>query len=294
MVTFAGVTRRFGALTAVERLSVEIHPGETVALLGPNGAGKTTTLEMLLGLQQPDTGVVRVFGGPAGDGVACGRLGAMLQEGGLPKRALVGELVAFVCGLYPHPMRPQDALGMCDLEHLADRRAERLSGGEQQRVRLALALAGHPDLLVLDEPTAAMDVAGRRAFWEQARAYVAEGRTVLFATHRLEEADQVADRILVLSGGRLVADGAPGEIKARVSDRGVVRFSAPAAPLEVLERLPAVQQVELARDRVTLYTSDPDRTVRAALDRLPGVEDLEVARAPLEEAFVALTDDERP
>jgi ABC-2 type transport system ATP-binding protein len=219
VVSFAGVTRRYGDVVAVAELSLEIHAGETVAVLGPNGAGKTTALEMLLGLLKPNEGVIGVFGGEPVEAVAAGRVGAMLQEGGLPKRARVAELVGFVCGLHRDALSVEDALGVCDLQALADRRVERLSEGQRQRVRLALALAGGTELLVLDEPTAAMDPAARRAFWQRMRARVLEGHTLLFATHRLEEADEVSDRVLVLAEGRLVADGPPGQLKASAGER---------------------------------------------------------------------------
>jgi ABC-2 type transport system ATP-binding protein len=220
IVTFDDVTRRYGSLTALDRLRLEIEPGETVALLGPNGAGKTTTVELLLGLGTPDRGVVRLFGGPPGDAIAAGRVGAMLQDAGLPQGLRVVELVNLIRGLYPDPLPLAEALRLCDLEQVASRRVERLSGGQRQRVQLALALAGNPELLVLDEPTAALDVQARRAFWQRLRAGVAAGRTVLFATHRLEEADAVADRVVVLARGRLLADGTPTQVGAQAAVPG--------------------------------------------------------------------------
>ena len=292
LVSLFGVTRLFGDIAAVEDLSLEIGPGETVALLGPNGAGKTTAVELMLGLRRPDAGRVRIFGGSPVDAIASGRVGAMLQEGDLPPGAKVGELVDLVRGLYPRPLPLADALRLGDVEEIADRRVERLSGGQRQRVRLAIALAGGPEVLVLDEPTAAMDVAARRSFWSAAGEYVSDGRSLVFATHRLEEADEVADRIVVMAGGRLVADGSPDAVKATASGRGAVSFRGNGIPIEALQRLPAVEEVELARGRMTLRTADPDRTVRALLDRAPQIEGLEVAAPRLEDAFLALTDEE--
>ena len=292
LASLSGVTRRFGDVTAVDDLGLEIRPGETVALLGPNGAGKTTAVELMLGLRRPDAGRVRIFGGSPVDAIASGRVGAMLQEGDLPPGAKVGELVDLVRGLYPRPLPLADALRLGDVEEIADRRVERLSGGQRQRVRLAIALAGGPELLVLDEPTAAMDVAARRSFWSAAGEYVSDGRSLVFATHRLEEADEVADRIVVMASGRLVADGSPDAVKATASGRGAVSFRGNGIPIEALQRLPAVEEVELARGRMTLRTADPDRTVRALLDRAPQIEGLEVAAPRLEDAFLALTDEE--
>jgi ABC-2 type transport system ATP-binding protein len=289
VVTFSDITRRFGEVTALDAVSFEINRGETVALLGPNGAGKTTATEILLGLLQPDAGVIGLFGGAPADAVAGGRVGAMLQDAGLPQGVTVSELVDLIRALYPAPLSRQDALRLSDLEGVAGRRVERLSGGQRQRIRLALALAGDPELLVLDEPTAALDIAARRAFWDRVGASAAEGRTVLFATHRLEEADQVADRVLVLVGGRLVADGPPNQMKAAATGRSAVSFTADGLPSEVLERLPAVESVEADRGRLTLYTTDPDLTVRALLREAPHIEDLQISSAGLEEAFLQLT-----
>jgi ABC-2 type transport system ATP-binding protein len=286
------VTRRFRGVTAVEDLSLEIRPAETVALLGPNGAGKTTAVELMLGLQRPDVGRVSLFGGSPRAAVAAGRVGAMLQEGDLPPGARVAELVDLVRGLYPSPLPLADALRLGDVEEIAERRVERLSGGQRQRVRLAVALAGGPELLVLDEPTAAMDVAARRSFWAGLGEYVSDGRSLLFATHRLDEADAVADRVVVIASGRLVADGAPEAVKAIASARGAVSFQANGTPVELLERLPAVEGVELARGRATLRTGDPERTLRALLEAAPRIEGLEVTAPGLEDAFLTLTGEE--
>jgi ABC-2 type transport system ATP-binding protein len=289
IATLEGVTRRYGQVTAVDKLSLGIPRGQTVALLGPNGAGKTTTVELLLGLGRPDQGVVRLFGGPPADAVAAGRVGAMLQDAGLPQWARVAELIGLVRGLYPQPLSLADALRLTDLEQVAGRQTQRLSGGQRQRVRLALALAGDPELLILDEPTAALDVEARRGFWERVRGYVAAGRTVLFATHRLEEADAVADRVVVISGGRLLADGPPDQVKAQAAGRSTVSLAAGDLPRMAVENLPGVQSVEVDRGRLTLSTTDPDATVRALLQQAPNVQGLEVTRAGMEEAFLHLT-----
>jgi ABC-2 type transport system ATP-binding protein len=229
VASLEAVTRRYGSITAVDGVSLAVYRGQTVAFLGPNGAGKTTAVELLLGLLKPDEGEARLFGGPPAEAVASGLVGAMLQDAGLPSGATVAELIGLMQALYPDPLDLPEALRLADLEEVADRQVQRLSGGERQRVRLALALAGNPELLILDEPTAALDVEARRAFWARARDSVAGGRTLLFATHRLEEADAVADRAVVVARGRLVADGSPAEIKAQAEER------APAGRLPGLE-----------------------------------------------------------
>ena len=226
-VELDGVRRCFGATLALDDCHLAIGPGETVALLGPNGAGKTTAIGLMLGLIEPSAGRVQTLGQRPRSAVLGGRVGAMLQGGGLPVGPRVGELVDLARALSPHPSGRDAVLERAGLTSLAGRRADTLSGGETQRVRFAMAIAGDPDLLFLDEPTVAMDVESRRAFWDDMRRSAADGRTVLFATHYLDEADQVADRIIVLDHGRVVADGSPAALRASVAER-TVRFALPA------------------------------------------------------------------
>ncbi|MBV9092573.1 MAG: ABC transporter ATP-binding protein, partial [Streptosporangiaceae bacterium] len=219
IVSFQDVSKHYGHLKAVDGLSLELRPGETVALLGPNGAGKSTSLDMMLALRKPTSGQIRVFGAEPYRAVKSGQVGAMLQSGGLMPEVTVRELVTLITRLHPKPEPVQTTLKRAGVAEFADQRVDRLSGGQTQRVRFALAIAGQSELIVLDEPTAAMDVETRQLFWANMKAEVAEGRTLLFATHYLEEADQAADRILVINRGRLLADGTPAEIKARAGAR---------------------------------------------------------------------------
>jgi ABC-2 type transport system ATP-binding protein len=277
-----------GAVRAVRGIDVEVHEGETVALLGPNGAGKSTTVDMLLGLQRPDAGTIAVFGGPPEQAVGAGRVGAMLQEGGVLRDLTVRELVAMMAALFPEPLDVDEALRLAQLSEITDRRSERLSGGERQRLRFAVALVSDPDLLVLDEPTVGMDVESRRAFWSTVRELSAHGKTFLFATHYLEEADAYADRVVLMAHGRVVADGPPTEIKAIVGSR-TIRTTLPNVPLEELERLPGVTHVERHGESVALACSNSDAALRELIVRHPEARDIEVRGAGLEDAFLQLT-----
>lgn len=292
-VDFEHVTRRYGSNVALDDISLRIPLGATVALLGPNGAGKSTSINLMLDLLQPDAGRARVLGLSPRDAIASGRVGAMLQSGGLPTGVTVREIIGFARRLYPHPTAFDEVIRAAGLAAIVGRRVEGLSGGEAQRLRFALAIAGDPDLLFLDEPTVAMDVETRRAFWADMRAFANEGRTVLFATHYLDEADHVADRVIVLDKGRVVADGTSGSIKSRVSKK-TVRFSLPQADRASLATLPAVTDVAIHGDAVTLTTSDADATTRAIYRGDLPVRDLEVSGAALEDAFVALTSSPTP
>jgi ABC-2 type transport system ATP-binding protein len=280
-----------GPVHAVRGVDLAVAAGETVALLGPNGAGKSTTIDMLLGLADPDAGAVDVFGMAPHEAIAAGAIGAMLQTGALIRDLSVRELVATLAALYPAPLDVDEVLERCGILDVADRRTQKLSGGQTQRVRFAVALVSDPELLVLDEPTAAMDVEGRAGFWATMRAFAARGKTVLFATHYLEEADAYADRIVLMARGRVVAEGPPNEIKAMVDVR-VIRATLPGVALAELAALPGVTGAERRGEAVVLTCADSDAAIRALLERHPGARDLEIAGAGLERAFLALTGDE--
>jgi ABC-2 type transport system ATP-binding protein len=283
-----GVSKDFGAIRAVDGIDLSIAPGETVALLGPNGAGKSTTINMLLGLLPPTAGTVEVFGSAPHRAVRDGRIAAMLQDAGFVPNATVRELIELARAVYPKPLPTGQILQIADLTDIAGRRLDKLSGGQAQRARFAFALAGNPDLLVLDEPTSAMDVASRQGFWAAMREYAAGGRTVLFATHYLAEADDFADRVIVVAGGRVIADGTGADIKKAVSGR-TVSFDLAGTSTADLDRLPGVSVVEVRGERAVLRSDDSDATVRALVSSGRPFGNLEVAGAGLEEAFLVLT-----
>ncbi len=280
-----------GVVQAVRGVDLEIPPGQTVALLGPNGAGKSTTIDMLLGLADPDAGTVSVMGRSPADAVAAGLIGAMLQSGALIRDLTVRELIGMVASLYPRAMTVAKVLELVGIADVADRKTQKLSGGQTQRVRFAVALVAEPELLVLDEPTVAMDVEARHAFWSSMRAFAAGGRTVIFATHYLEEADDNADRIILMAHGRIVADGPPTEIKARVGGR-TIRATLDAVDTERLEGLPGVARAERHGQGVALVCTDSDAAIRALLAEFPLARNIEIVGAGLEEAFLELTADE--
>jgi ABC-2 type transport system ATP-binding protein len=290
---FSGVVHRYRSLIALDHLDLEVARGETLALLGPNGAGKSTAISILLGLQRPQEGEVSVLGTDPRSAMASGKVGAMLQVGGasgLPHGVKVGDLVAMTSRLYRRPSPVGQTLARAGLTELADRQTQRLSGGQAQRVRFALAIAGDPELVFLDEPTIAMDVEGRRSFWAMMRDFSREGRTVVFATHHLDEVDAVADRIVVIRKGAVVANGAASSIKAAVPTRRV-RFASPWADSACLRELDGVDAASIRGAEVVLDSLDADATVRALVASGVAFTDIEVTGADLEQAFVALTGD---
>jgi len=291
-IRLQGLVKTFGGqqgpIHAVRGIDLSIAAGETAALLGPNGAGKSTTIDMMLGLAKPDSGTVTVFGRPPRDAVNAGLTGAMLQTGSLIRDLSVRELVAMMAALYPDPMDVDEALEVTGLKDIAKQRTQKLSGGQTQRVRFAVAIVSNPELLVLDEPTVALDVEGRREFWTIMRGFAARGKTVLFATHYLEEADANADRAILMAHGRIVADGPTTEIKARVGLR-TLRATLASVDPSILAALPGVVSADRHGDAVILSCSDSDQTVRALLDRFPQAKDIEIVGAGLEAAFLELT-----
>ncbi|MFB6843303.1 ABC transporter ATP-binding protein [Streptomyces sp. NPDC056373] len=289
VVAFDQVSKGYDAVRAVDGLTLDLRPGETVALLGPNGAGKSTTLDLLLGLKKPDSGTVRLFGTSPREAIVAGRVGAMLQSGGLMDEVTVAELVRLACDLHPKPYRPSEVLSRAGITQIADRKVNKLSGGQAQRVRFALATAGDSDLIVLDEPTTGMDVTTRQGFWATMREQADQGRTVLFATHYLEEADAVADRVLVLHRGRLLADGTAAEIKARAGARRISFDVEGSVDEPALRALPFLTGIDISGRTVRIQSADADATVHALYGLGVYPRNLEVAGLGLEQAFVAIT-----
>ena len=289
-IELEGLVKSFGPVRAVRAVDLSVGRGETVALLGPNGAGKSTTLDMLLGLTKPDAGIVSIFGKEPEAAIAAGEVGAMLQMGSLIGDLSVRELVSMMASLYSRPLEIDDVLELTGTGAFAGQRTNKLSGGQTQRVRLALALVSDPELLVLDEPTVALDVEARRGFWAAMRSFAAEGKTVIFATHYLEEADAYADRVVLMARGEVVADGPTTEIKARVGAR-TIRATLPGVEDTELAELPGVSTAERHGATVILTATDSDGAIRALLDRYDDARDIEIAGADLEQAFLALTSD---
>jgi ABC-2 type transport system ATP-binding protein len=289
-IELSGLVKRFGDVTAVAGLDLVVRPGEIVAFLGPNGAGKTSTIDMLLGLSRPTEGSVQIFGLDPVTAVAHGRIAAVLQSGGLLKDLTVKETARLTASLFQDASPVDEVLRRAGITEIADRQVAKCSGGEQQRLRFALALLPEPDLLLLDEPTTGMDVEARRAFWTAIREDAAAGRTVLFATHYLDEADAYADRIVMVRKGEVVADGTAAEVRAMASGR-TVRADLPGADGAVraaLSALPGVSSVELRGDIVRIQGQDSDAVLRYLLTHTDA-HDLEVTAHNLEDAFIALT-----
>ena len=302
-----GLRKTFGSLVAVDNLDLTIRSGEVVAFLGPNGAGKSTTLDMVLGLTLPDAGTIELLGTSPDQAVQAGRVGVIFQDGGLLDDFTVGETLRVVASMQPgrpgrrsrarHAPRLKDVVDQASLGKLLTRRVSRCSGGERQRLRLALALLPDPDLLVMDEPTAGMDVGARIAFWETMRTQTRRGRTVLFATHYLEEAASFADRIVIIAHGRLVADGSVDEIRA-LGDGALVTATWPRLSEESLGQYladcPAASSILHAvvhGEHVELRTTNSDALARWLLSATPA-EHLGIGAASLNEVFTALTSDD--
>ncbi len=289
-VDLVGVSKDFGAVHAVRDVDLAIEPGEIVAFLGPNGAGKTTTIDMILGLSAPTSGEIGVLGLRPRQAIARGLVSAVMQTGGLLKDLTVRETVAYTASLFADTRPVDEVLADAGILGIGDRKVGKCSGGEQQRLRFAMALLPDPALLLLDEPTTGMDVEGRRTFWSAIRSDAEKGRTVLFATHYLEEADQYADRIVLISQGRIVADGSGSEIKALASGR-TVRATLPDPDTDALSALAGVDSVEVRGDSVIVHAKDSDAVARYLLTETTA-RDVEIAAKGIEEAFLSLTGDD--
>ena len=280
-------TKKYGEVEALKGVTIRIELGEVVAMLGPNGAGKTTSISLLLGLRKPTSGKALLFGLEPTNLLARSRVGVMLQESGVPQMLKVREIVDLFRSYYPKPLPRDRAIGMAGLEEKTNALVKELSGGQRQRLYFALAVCGNPDVLFLDEPTVGMDVEGRRSFIERIAEFAHMGRTVVLTTHYLEEADQLAQRVIVVDRGVVIADAPPAEIKSRVAGKRM-RFVAPALTEKDLEDLP-VSAVTIKDHRVELLTNQPELVLRRLFQRNVEISDLEVSGADLEDAFIAMT-----
>jgi ABC-2 type transport system ATP-binding protein len=289
-IVATGLTKSFGRVRAVNGIDLRVEPGEIVAFLGPNGAGKTTTIDMLLGLSKPDTGSVTVYGQTPRSAIAHGLVSAVMQTGGLLQDVTVRETVQLTATLFADSRPVDEVLTRAGILDIGDRLVKKCSGGQQQRLRFAMALLSDPGLLILDEPTTGMDVEGRREFWSAIREDARSGRTVIFATHYLEEADAYADRIVLVRRGEIVADGSAAEIKNLSAGR-TVRASGSNLDRTAIAAIDGVDSVELRPDGVLVRTRDSDAVARYLLAET-GAHDLEITSHNLEDAFLALTSDD--
>ena len=290
VIELQGLHKSFGSVEAVKGINLNVAAGEVVAFLGPNGAGKTTTIDVILGLSQPTAGQVSVFGMHPRQAISRGLVSAVMQTGGLLKDLTVEETARYTASLFTHTRPVAEVLQRAGISDIADRRVGKCSGGEQQRLRFAMALLSDPELLILDEPTTGMDVEGRRSFWGAIRHDTAEGRTVLFATHYLEEADAYADRIILLRHGLIVADGTSSEVKAMAAGR-TVRATLAGADEAMLRAIPGADGVEVRGETVLIHSNDSDAVARYLLTSTQA-RDLEIVARGLEDAFITLTSDD--
>ena len=282
-----GARKRYGRQTALDGIDLALRAGELTALLGPNGAGKTTAVGLLLGLLQADAGVATLFGQSPRALSARRRSGVMLQAAGIPDASKVGELLELTRSYYADPLGMAECASMAGLEGLLDRRYGRLSGGQQRRVQFGLAICGRPRVLFLDEPTTGLDIESRQGLWRAIRTLIEQGCAVLLTTHYLEEAEALADRVVVLNQGRVVAAGSVGEIRAHVAQRRI-RCISNLSP-EHVAAWPEVRHARLEGGRLQIVVDSAESVVRRLLAEDAQLGELEVERAGLAEAFVELT-----
>ncbi len=299
VASLSNITKRFpNGVLALDNLSLTLHQGEVVALLGPNGAGKSTAVKLLMGLSSPTSGTASIFGADPRSHEARTRTGVMLQVGRAPETLRVREHIEMFRGYYLNPMPYADIIHAAGLEGIESRLFGELSGGQKQRALFALALAGDPDLIFLDEPTVGLDIKSRRGMWEQIESLAARGKTVLLTTHYLEEADSLASRIVVIDKGRTVCEGTPAEVKSlgsagpgAVKSRSVkIIRCATEIPAETLLNMPGVTSATIARGVATIRSNQAESTLRELLALDQSLHSIDVQSPDLEDAFLALTD----
>jgi ABC-2 type transport system ATP-binding protein len=279
--------KNFGAVRALDGVNLDVTRGQVIALLGPNGAGKTTAISMLLGLLRADSGSASLFGAPPQELAARRRIGAMLQTTAVPDTLQVGELIGLFRSYYPNPRTVADIADLAGVGELLNRRYGKLSGGQQRRVQFALAIAGRPEILFLDEPTTGLDIDARATLWKTIRALVAEGCAIVLTTHYLEEAEALADRVAVLAKGRIVAEGSIAQIRGRVSQRRIRCVS--TADTTMIAQWPDVRSAKRDGERLEILSEAAEGVVRRLLAQDADLRELEIQRAGLAEAFVEIT-----
>jgi ABC-2 type transport system ATP-binding protein len=298
VASLSHITKRYAnGVVALDDLSLNLHRGEIVALLGPNGAGKSTAVKLLMGLSEPTSGTVRIFDGDPRHTSTRLRTGVMLQVGKAPEMLRVREHINIFRGYYPHPMPYADLVRAAGLEGIESRMFGQLSGGQKQRTLFALALAGDPDLIFLDEPTVGLDIEARRGMWAEIRSLAARGKTVLLTTHYLEEADALAHRIIVINKGRVICEGTPAEVKSlgagstgpNASRTLKIIRCVTNLPTETLLAISGVTAAHLAGATTVISSTQPEQTLRELLALDEHLHSLEVASPALEDAFLALT-----
>jgi ABC-type multidrug transport system ATPase subunit len=283
----SSVRKRYGQTLAIDGVDLAVRPGELLAVLGPNGAGKSTAISLMLGLLDPDEGSARLFGRSPHDVEARGGVGVMMQEASLVQELRVREIVELATAYYPNPLTVDEALALTNTTALADRPYAKLSAGQKRQAQFAVAVCGRPSMLFLDEPTVGLDVQAREAMWAALRRLVAGGMSIVLTTHYLEEAEALADRVIVLNKGRVIASGSVDEMRALV-DRKSIRCVT-AVPIADLAEWPNVASATADNGRVIIVTTDADAVVRRILSLDASARELEVQRAGLAEAFTALT-----
>ncbi|MBS4205383.1 ABC transporter ATP-binding protein [Lederbergia citrea] len=288
------LTKVFNDKKAVDNVSFSIKSGEVVAILGPNGAGKTTTMLMMLGLLNPTNGEAKVFNEDAKQKSIRERIGVMLQEVSLMDRLKVKEIIGLFRSYYPNPLSMDQLIGLTGLsQEDLNKRTEKLSGGQKRRVGFALALAGNPDLLFFDEPTVGMDITARKVFWETVRKLANQGKTIIFSTHYLQEADDIADRIILFNKGSVVADGKPEDIKGKLTKQSVSFIALHDIPREMFIQLSHVSDVFKKDGRIFVMTDDTDSVLARLFELKLNVKDIRIEKGRLEEAFEQLTEKTR-
>ncbi|HEY2498353.1 MAG TPA: ABC transporter ATP-binding protein [Candidatus Angelobacter sp.] len=292
VAALSGVTKKFGEITALQNVSLNVRAGELLAVLGPNGAGKTTAVRLMLGLSSPLSGEVTVFGRDPRTASARGRIGAILQVAKVPETLKVKEHINLFRSYYPNPLSLLATLEAAGLEGLENRLFGALSGGQKQRVLFALAICGNPDLLFLDEPTVGLDISTRLLIWQRIRILVQQGRTVVLTTHYLEEVDALADRVIVLNHGVIVAQGTSAEIKSRTSQRKI--RCATRLGRDEIESIPEVAGISEQESRVEILTSQVEPVLRELFVRDPNLSGLEVSNSTLEDAFLKIVETAKP